>query len=334
MHRYSDLVRAYVRDGQEVDLDAISALGGSLLAAEVPMEELAGLHEQALLDLGAREPAPAFPDIVRKTSACLTELMIAYSLADQKRKELLAHEQRMERERQRLEVLGQMAGGVAHEFNNLLQPILGMAEMALEDAPPGSELAEQLTAILDCAGQAGVIVHGILTTVRQRKILPAATVFAPLLERTVEFLRAIIPIGIRFDLTVSCGLERVNCDEGELSQILLNLLRNAADAMGGNGTVSMTLTAEDDADARSATPTHLRLAVADHGVGMAPEVLARASQPFYTTRSSGSGLGLSIVMAIVQGWQATMRIDSTPGRGTVISILLPIIAAPPGEAGA
>jgi signal transduction histidine kinase len=336
--RYVDLVHAYVRDGREADLAAIGDLRESLIENEAPIEDLVGMHEHAMLALKDMISSENFAEVVTKTSTCFTELAIAYSLADQKKKSLLDREQRINRERQRLESLGQIAGGVAHEFNNLLQPIMGMTLLALEDADPGSELADQLGVVLDCANQAATIVRGVLSTARKQGPAPSPGPFAPLLRQAVHFLSAILPREIKLDLSTGRDDEFVLCEAGELSQVLLNLVRNAGDAMGGRGTVEITLQSQERRRAeatsgRLVVARCLRLVVADHGVGMTAEVAAQAFQPFFTTKSSveGTGLGLSIALAIVHGWNGTVEIDTAPGAGTRVSIVLPVIEGQPGS---
>jgi signal transduction histidine kinase len=328
MDRYADLVRSYLLRGEEADLAAIGALREPLVADDVPIEALVGLHERAMLALKDRISTETFDDVVAKTSTCLTELLIAYSFADHKKRDLRERELRLDRERQRLEALGQMAGGVAHEFNNLLQPIMGMAELALEEAVPGSELTEQLGIIKDCAGQAATIVRGILTTVRQQSPAPQWLEFTALLRRGVQFVAAITPKDVALQLDIACGGERVLCDEAELAQVLLNLIRNAAHAMQGRGSVRISLRHVDGATIEAGAGPHLRLTIADDGAGMPPEVAARAFQPFFSTKppTEGTGLGLSIVLAIVNNWGGTVEVDSAPGAGTRISILLPAAA--------
>ena len=334
--RYVDLVHAYVRDELEADLAAIGDLRNSLIENETPIEELVGMHERAMLTLGDSISSGNFAEIVTKTSACFSELAIAYSLADLRKKTLLDREQRIDRERQRLESLGQIAGGVAHEFNNLLQPILGMAEMALEDAEPGCELAEQLAVILDCAHKAAAIAATVLATARKQGPEPGPARLAPLLRKSVQFLSAVLPHEIKLDLSMDCDDEIVMCEAGELSQVLLNLVRNAGDAMGGKGTVRITLQNHQQqsvniASGRVEVVRCLALLVADHGVGMPAEIATRALQPFFTTKSpsAGTGLGLSIVLSIVQGWNGTLELDSVSGVGTCVTILLPIVASQP-----
>jgi len=329
---YVDLVHDFVRDGEEAALAAIGDLRESLIENETPIEELVVMHEHAMLALADEVSAENFAEIVARTSTCFAELALAYSLADLTKKTLLDRERRNDRERQRLESLGQIAGGVAHEFNNLLQPILGMAELALEDAQPGGELAEQLGAILDCAHKAAAIVRGVLSSARKHGSEPGPAPLAPQLRKAVQFLSAVLPREIRLDLRVECDDEIVLFEAGELSQALLNLVRNAADAMGGKGTVRITLKRRqrqslDATSGRLAVTPCLALAIADDGAGMAPEVAAQALQPFFTTKSSseGTGLGLSIVLAIVDGWNGTLELDTAPGAGTRVLIALPVI---------
>lgn len=326
---YAALMRDYILKGEEADLLRIEDIGAALVADAVPLVELSGLHEQALLGaageglLHASTP-DATMEAIRRSSACLSELMIAYSIADAKRQALLERERRLDADRQRLESLGQMAGGVCHEINNLLQPILGLSELVLEDAEPGSEAARNLAMIVECSVQAAAIVRGILTTARQDTPAPRALVFAPLLRNTVDFLKAILPPGVEIALSIECGEESVLCEEAELSQILLNLVRNASRAMGGAGTVAVSLVHR--ADPEGTGPGTLRLSVSDTGSGMAPDVAERAFHPFFTTHASagGSGLGLSIVMAIALAWGAMLGIDTHLGRGTSITLDLPV----------
>jgi signal transduction histidine kinase len=327
--RYLGLVQAYLRDGNEAELAEIGALRDSLVEKDVPLEDIVGMHEHAMLTLKDTIAVGQFSDFVTRTSACLAELMIAYSLADQRRKGLLERSQRLERERQRLESLGQMAGGIAHEFNNLLQPIMGMAELAIEDAEPGTELVEQLGIILQCARQAAAIVRGILTAARKQGPAPRPMPLAPLLKRTVQFLSAIRPRQVRLDLSITCGDDLVLCEEGELAQVLINLVHNAGDAMDGTGIVHITLQRQERQVSQMTgdmVGPSLLLVIADQGAGMPADVASHAFQPFFTTKppGQGTGLGLSIVMAIVHGWNATLEIDTAPGAGTRVSISLPI----------
>lgn len=334
---YAALMRDYVLKGEENELAQIESLGAVLVRNAIPLVELSGMHEQALLAIASQgllnvsssgnSPLPL--EAIRRSSACLGELMIAYSIADAKRQALLERERSLDADRQRLESLGQMAGGVCHEINNLLQPIMGLSELALDDAEPGSDLAKNLAMIVECSAQAASIVSGILTTARKTTLPPRPLAFAPLVSRTVEFLQAILPPGVAIDLSIDCGCESVLCEEAELSQILLNLVRNARHAMDGQGTVAISLTREDTPEDGEAACLHL--CIADTGIGMAPDVVARAFHPFFTTRASagGSGLGLSIVMAIALSWNARLGVQSEPGRGTRISLRLPVCEPPP-----
>ncbi|MCW6511567.1 ATP-binding protein [Lichenifustis flavocetrariae] len=332
MERYVGLVRAYVRDGDESSLLAIGDLRDTLLAQNVPMEEVVNLHEQAMMSLKDQMSQGRFDEIITRTSTCLAELVIAYSFADQKKKVVRERSQRVEQDRQRLEALGQMAGGIAHEFNNLLQPIMGMAELGLDEAEPGSEQSERLTTIFDCASQAAIIVRGVLSTARKQGAEPNLWPLAPLVAKTVQFLSAIMPSEITLELVVDCGEEQVLCDESELGQVLLNLIRNASDAMAGSGVVRIRLEkkpGQGSVEGSSGFPASdvLRLSVSDAGAGMPADVAARAGQPFFTTKSPGHGTGhgLAIVLSIVHGWHGDLQIDTAPGQGTRVSITLPII---------
>jgi signal transduction histidine kinase len=203
--------------------------------------------------------------------------------------------------------------------------------MAVEESEPGSELSEQLTAILDCAKQAATIVNGVLSIARKQRPAPEPLVLAQSLRKAVNFLSAILPRETRLELAVSCGEEAALYEEGELSQVLLNLVRNASAAMQGVGLVRISLEhcgreRADESTGRVLTVRCLKLCVADSGSGMSADVAARAFQPFFTTKAprDGTGLGLSIVMAIVYSWNGEIEIETAPGAGTRISVVLPI----------
>jgi signal transduction histidine kinase len=331
---YVELVLSYAGEAREDDLGLIEDIGAALVAAGVPIVEMAGLHERAcrrLQEEGLLSGAPSscVVTVLERASACLTQLMIAYSIADEKRIALLKREQRLNADHPRLESLGQVAGGICHEINNLLQPITGLAELIIEDEPAGSDASQHAELILECASRAASIVASILMTARRDLPKVAPVVFAPVVENAVTFLQAVLPPALVLELAVDCGMERVLCEPAELSQILLNLVRNAEHAIGGAGTVRIELSREDDRQDDGASRGFLRLAVRDNGTGMPPHLLARAFHPFFTTKApgTGSGLGLSVVMAIAESWGATAHIDSEPNRGTRVSLRLPILAA-------
>jgi PAS domain S-box-containing protein len=251
-------------------------------------------------------------------------------------------------ERQKLETIGRMAGGVAHEINNLLQPIIGMAEIGLDELPADGGGRENFTVILDCARQAASIVRSILTYVRQQTPKAHAIALGKVVEEQAAMIRSMLRPGEYIVLELADTGTLVLGDEGEAGQILLNLVQNACHAMGGKGTVGIALAKDEEGKLRSssverdsaanersssaerdgAAKEFLRLTVSDTGCGMSAEVAAQAFEPFFSTKpqTEGSGLGLAVVQGIVRDWGGSVSLDTAPGQGTRVHILLPVAA--------
>ncbi len=237
-----------------------------------------------------------------------------------------------ERQRQKLEALGKLAGGVAHEINNLLQPALAFPELILDALPESAqEEREWLGLIESHALQARAIVGDILAFARAERGRVAALDATEHLGAALDFVQGLVPASVRIRragaLADGRPVGRFLGADGELKQILANLIGNAAHAMGLKGAVTVTL-------APTAAGNALRLDVADTGTGMSAEVCARIFEPFYTTKGvgEGTGLGLSIVYGIVQRWGGDIQVDSTPGAGTRFTITLPRLPESPTAA--
>jgi PAS domain S-box-containing protein len=224
---------------------------------------------------------------------------------------------------QKLEAVGQLAGGVAHDFNNLLQVIHGNAEL-LGLRSDHREIGE----IQLAAEQAQRLVEQLLTFSRQR----AGRVGPVDINAAVEQLVGMLDRVVGPDVTIVRALAEeellVTANLGQIEQMLVNLCLNARDAMptGGTITVSTELTPTDEQE-RSA----VRIIVADTGEGMTPEVLAQAFEPYFTTKpeGKGTGLGLATVYGAVTAAGGQIEVDSTPGAGTAVSILLPVTTEEP-----
>jgi len=229
------------------------------------------------------------------------------------------------RQAQKMEAVGQLTGGIAHDFNNLLTPILGgleliatrvddarlkrVAEAALESSRRGAKLTGQLLAFsrIQRLAMKPVQVNTVIANMRQ------------ILKHTIG---AEIEIRTSFDDRAGSAV----CDENQLENAILNLAINARDAMPGGGILAIsTACVEEEASADLQPGPYVRVTVEDDGEGMPPEVLARAVEPFYSTKplGKGTGLGLAQVYGIAQQSGGTMRIESEPGTGTKVHILLP-----------
>lgn len=246
-----------------------------------------------------------------------------------------------EQQRQRLEALGELAGGVAHELNNLLQPMVMLATMGQEDAPQGSRAEKALGRISQAAEQAGDIVHNVLTFSRPDEA-PGQPVAAAKAVRTVlGFLRDILPQGISLNLTVAetVGDAHIGVAPTPLIQVMTNLLTNAADASTRQGLISITLDRvwldEQAAGPLSLlTGDYIRLTVTDQGCGMEPAILAKVFEPFFTTKEigAGTGLGLSVAYGLVRKWGGTITAESELGQGSTFTVFVPAVTpVAPGE---
>ncbi len=239
----------------------------------------------------------------------------------------------------KLEAVGRLAGGVAHDFNNALGVILGYGELALEEADPATPVREYVRAILDAAQRSAGITRQLLAFARRDVIQPRVLDLNETVEAMLTILRRLL--GENIDLIWQPGsrLGPVYLDPSQLDQILANLCVNARDAIVDVGRVTIaTQNAVVDAGS-AATPLviaageYVTLAVSDTGCGMSREIMDRIFEPFFTTKGpgKGTGLGLATVYGAVKQNRGTIRVASEPGRGTTFQIYLPRHHAPPGK---
>ncbi|WP_127506920.1 hybrid sensor histidine kinase/response regulator [Actinoplanes solisilvae] len=240
---------------------------------------------------------------------------------------------------QRLEGLGQLAGGVAHDFNNLIAVIANYATFIEESAADAglTEVAGDATQITKAAQRGADLTHQLLAFARREVVRPRPLNLNDAVTDIEQMLRR--SIGEHITLTVRLGpeLPSVTADPGQLDQVLVNLAVNARDAMPGGGGLSIETEMIDVDDDYAAGRPHLRtgryvrLRVSDTGTGMPPEVIERAFEPFYTTKPAGqgTGLGLATVYGIVTAAGGDLHIYSEQGLGTTFTILLPATDAAP-----
>ena len=236
------------------------------------------------------------------------------------------------RQSQKMEAVGQLTGGIAHDFNNLLQGIIGALDRVQKRIAEGriGDVERFLNGALDSANRAAALTHRLLAFSRRQPVDPRPVEIGDLIATVEELLRR--SIGESIDLRVEGdeNLWLVRCDGNQLENALLNLAINARDAMpdGGVLTIAMRNATFDGAQARSRDlppGDYVVLRIIDTGVGMPPEVRARAFDPFYTTKpiGKGTGLGLSMIYGFVRQSDGAVRIESEVGQGTTIEISLP-----------
>ncbi|MBV9836214.1 MAG: PAS domain S-box protein [Alphaproteobacteria bacterium] len=227
-----------------------------------------------------------------------------------------AREARLQREK--LAALGQLAGGVAHEINNMLHPVLNFAREA-RDAPPARETERRryLDIVIDNTRKAGEIVSRVLAFARGEAARPREIDLAQAVREAVDLARGALPpeIVLESEVPADCGFARVA--PAEVTQVLLNLTVNAVQAMKKGGTLRIALR-------RATTGAGSQLTVGDTGEGMDEATRARLFEPFFTTRGdSGTGLGLSVVYGIVTSWRGAINVESRLGTGTRFTIDIP-----------
>ena len=231
----------------------------------------------------------------------------------------------------KMEVVGRLAGGVAHDFNNMVQVILGNVDLAMEANSPGSPVFESLEEIQKAARRSADLTQQLLTFARRQTIAPKVVDLNETVEALLKMLRRLIGEDIHLAWLPAPGLGSVKVAPSQIDQILANLCVNARDAIGGVGkiTIETDSTAFDDAycaDHVGAVPgEYVRLAVSDEGCGMDKETLAHIFEPFFTTKGvgEGTGLGLAMVYGIVAQNHGFIQVRSEPGKGATFSIYLP-----------
>jgi signal transduction histidine kinase len=237
--------------------------------------------------------------------------------------------------RERIATIGTLAGGIAHEFNNIMTPILLYSQVALQDAPAGSALDADLTRIIAAAHRARSLVNRILTFSREVDLQQAA-VFAlrPTIEEALGLLRAIVPANIEITFDAQPDDVPVFGDPSLLHQVVINLGTNAYQAISPSaGRIAVRLGAISNPAKSQVTPgNYALLEVSDTGHGMDESVLAHIFDPFFTTRDvgEGTGLGLSIVHGIITSMGGVVTVESAVGTGTMVQIYLPAAEGRPG----
>jgi two-component system cell cycle sensor histidine kinase/response regulator CckA len=237
------------------------------------------------------------------------------------------------RQAQKMESIGNLAGGVAHDFNNLLTVILGECELTALQQPAGSEVAQSLDAIRGAAVSAAALTKQLLTFSRRQMVSPRLLDLNETVRSFAKILRRLVEESVQLDFQLSTAPQPVHADPGQIEQVLLNLVANARDAMPDGGRVTIAtsqVTSNGTRPARSTLPpgSYVELAVSDTGTGMSAEVQARLFEPFFTTKpvGSGTGLGLATVHGIVKQSGGHIGVQSAPGAGTTFTVHLPVAA--------
>jgi PAS domain S-box-containing protein len=234
---------------------------------------------------------------------------------------------------QKMEAIGTLAGGIAHDFNNILTAIFGYAEMIKDDAPPGSQLADDIGKILTSAQRAKELVSQILAFSRQSESERVPLKIQSLVKEALKMLRSSIPTMISIVEKIDAESGTVLADPVQIHQIVVNLCTNAYHAMEETGgTLFVSVENVDISDDRQSQILHLqpgkyvKLTVTDDGKGIGPDVIDKIFDPYFTTKEvgKGTGMGLAIVHGIITDYGGEVVVESRLGSGTTFQVYLPV----------
>jgi PAS domain S-box-containing protein len=239
------------------------------------------------------------------------------------------------RQTHRLQAVGKLAGGMAHEVNNMMSIVIGMGELALRALEPHHPAAADVAEMVRAGERATAVTRQLLAFSRQQVLAPVVIDLGQVVRELAPALERVLGADRRLELVVGELGWRVVADRGQIEQALVNLVANARDATTTGGLVVVSIQAaeltEQEVGAGEGVPgPYVRVDVRDDGSGMTPEVLARVFEPFFTTKASdrGTGLGLSMVDGVVRQSGGFVRLVSAAGKGTTVGIYLPRADAP------
>jgi len=271
---------------------------------------------------------------VRRSGGGEPDLFYSFvtDLTDRKRMEQEAKELNEQLfQAQKMESIGRLAGGVAHDFNNMLNVILGYAEMALEDIDLESPLAYPLQQIADAAQRSSAITRQLLAFARKQTIAPQVLDLNATISGMLKMLQRLIGEDIVLDWFPGDDLRPVMMDPSQVDQLLANLCVNARDAISGGGRITIRSAMAERAPLLSppqgdaTAGQYVLLSISDNGQGMTKETRAKIFEPFFTTKKSGqgTGLGLATVFGIIKQNKGVINVTSEPDRGATFDIFLP-----------
>lgn len=293
---------------------------------------------QALAQIGSGETMPAAMEITLKGEKVVSVQMHARKIKGSDNIVLhfldLSEQKRLEAQfvqSQKMQAIGQLAGGVAHDFNNLLTAIIGFCDLLLLRHKPSDPSFGDIMQIKQNSNRAANLVRQLLAFSRQQTLRPRVQDVTDILTEVSHLLRRLIGANIDLDLHHGTDLGLVKVDVGQMEQVLINLAVNARDAMDGGGKLSITTKNHKNTSPQKCCDDEMPagewvvISVEDTGCGISAENMSRILEPFFTTKDvgQGTGLGLATVYGIIRQTGGYLSIESTVGKGTTFSIYLP-----------
>mgnify|MGYP006279946497 CR=1 FL=1 len=326
----------YTRDELQQGLSGLDVIApGDRARARANLERRVGGQEPGALEYQAiRKDGTTFPVLFHAGPIMRQGEMVGLRgiLMDVSERKKLEEELRLA---QRMESIGRLSGGVAHDLNNLLSPILGYGEMLQAEFGPDDERRESVEEIVRAAERARDLVRQLLAFSRQQTLEVKPLDLTALAMGFERLLRRTIRENIRVKLDLASELPTIRADRGQVEQVIMNLAVNAQDAMpdGGELVLKTALVELDsafvEAHRGAVEGPHVLLAVSDTGCGMDEEILEKIFEPFFTTKSAGTGLGLATVYGIVKQHGGSIWVSSEPGEGTTVSCYFPVAHVAP-----
>lgn len=308
------------------------------------LSKLDGLPHEAIVDFPAGDGVRSFRILaspIRNGSGAITAFVKSMEEITARRAEESASRETEEelRQAQKMEAAGKLAGGVAHDFNNLLTVIKGYAALLADNVDENPQNQTDVAEIIRAADSAAALTHQLLAFSCKQVLRPEVLDLNKAVRSMAMMLRRLIGEDVKLELSLDPALGQVLMDPVQTRQIILNLAANARDAMPEGGvlriaTDNSTLPAESGQRPRGLAPgRYVVLTISDSGAGMSADILARAFEPFFSTkeRNRGTGLGLSTVYGIVKQSHGEIVMRSAPGAGTEVAIFMPFApeASPP-----
>ncbi len=239
---------------------------------------------------------------------------------------------------QKMEALGTLVGGIAHDFNNMLQIMIGYCDLLLDDKKKGEPGYRELQAVIETGKGGADLVKKMLAFSQQGQVFPVPLDLNLQIRELIPLISRTLPQLVKIDFDLTDGLMAIHTDPNQIDQVVMNLAINASEAMSNGGRLKVaTKTVSLDDEYRTSHPgvkpgEYVMLSVKDNGRGMDKETLAKAFDPFFSTKQRGStkgtGLGLSVAQGIVQQQGGHITCESEPGRGTEFKVYFPAIEAP------